>query len=167
MRTSMLTRAAAATAIAATTALVVTGTAEAAVAGPKSHPTSLSVLAHKAGAKHPSTAAAKAGSTAGAKAGSKSAKAGSTAAAKAKHRDKAAIHGVLKSGKTDLVRKVVFLDRVGAANKLTVVGKVLTNKAGIATFEVSRKTPAKYVLVFKGTGTLAPSHSGIVIVKAS
>lgn len=167
MRTSMLTRAAAATAIAATTALVVTGTAEAAVAGPKSHPTSLSVLAHKAGAKHPSTAAAKAGSTAGAKAGSKSAKAGSTAAAKAKHRDKAAIHGVLKSGKTDLVRKVVFLDRVGAANKLTVVGKVLTNKAGIATFVVSRKTPAKYVLVFKGTGTLAPSHSGIVIVKAS
>jgi hypothetical protein len=163
----MLTRAAAATAIAATTALVVTGTAEAAVAGPKSHPTSLSVLAHKAGAKHPSTAAAKAGSTAGAKAGSKSAKAGSTAAAKAKHRDKAAIHGVLKSGKTDLVRKVVFLDRVGAANKLTVVGKVLTNKAGIATFVVSRKTPAKYVLVFKGTGTLAPSHSGIVIVKAS
>jgi hypothetical protein len=145
----------------------VTGTAEAAVAGPKSHPTSLSVLAHKAGAKHPSTAAAKAGSTAGAKAGSKSAKAGSTAAAKAKHRDKAAIHGVLKSGKTDLVRKVVFLDRVGAANKLTVVGKVLTNKAGIATFVVSRKTPAKYVLVFKGTGTLAPSHSGIVIVKAS
>jgi hypothetical protein len=173
MRTSLLTRAAAATAIAATTALVMTGTADAAVAGPRSHPTSLSILAPKAGAKHAGPAAAKAGSTAAAKARTKSAKAGSTAAAKAgnkaakaRHRNKA-IHGVLKSGKTDLAREVVFLDRVGASNKLTVVGKALTNKAGVAAFVVSRKTAAKYVLVFKGTKALAPSHSGIVIVKAS
>lgn len=185
MRTSLLTRAAVVTAIAATTALAATGTADAASISAQHHPTSLSILAPRAGAKHAnkgakpaSTAAAKPASTAAAKSGAKAAakpasKSGSKPASKpdskavGKHRNKSVIRGVLKSGKAVLAREVVFLDRVAAGNKLTVAGKAITNKAGVAAFAVSRKAAGRYVLVFKGTGALSASHSAVVVVKAS
>jgi len=161
MRSALLTRAAVITASIATTAFMVTGTADAAATSPKSpksHPTSLSILMPKAGAKHAPKAAAKQAPKAAAKHAPKG----------AKHRNKAMVRGLLKSGKEGLAREVVDLDRIAAGNKLTLVGKVVTNKAGVARFLVSRKSVAvKYVLVFKGSRALAPSHSGVVVVKAS
>lgn len=161
MRSALLTRAAVVTASIATTAFMVTGTADAAATSPKnpkSHPTSLSVLMPKAGAKH----APKAGAKQAPKAAAKDSPKG------AKHRNKAMVRGLLKSGKEGLAREVVDLDRIAAGNKLALVGKAVTNKEGVARFLVSRKSAAvKYVLVFKGSSALAPSHSGVVVVKAS
>jgi hypothetical protein len=169
MRSALLTRAAVITASIATTAFMVTGTADAAATSPKSpksHPTSLSILMPKAGAKHAPKAAAKQAPKAAAKQAPKAA--AKHAPKGAKHRNKAMVRGLLKSGKEGLAREVVDLDRIAAGNKLTLVGKVVTNKAGVARFLVSRKSVAvKYVLVFKGSRALAPSHSGVVVVKAS
>jgi hypothetical protein len=167
MRSALLTRAAVVTASIATTAFMVTGTADAAATSPKNHPTSLSIVMPKAGAKHAPKAAAKQAPKAAAKHAPKAA-AKHAPKAGAKRRNKAMVRGVLRSGKEGLAREVVDLDRIAAGNKLALVGKAVTNKAGVARFLVSRKSAAvKYVLVFKGSPALAPSHSGVVIVKAS
>jgi len=75
------------------------------------------------------------------------------------------VAGTLRAGiRRGLAKEIVYLDRV-VGKKLVPVNVGLTNRAGTVAFTVRPKVTARYVLVFRGTGALARSHSGIVTVK--
>ena len=76
----------------------------------------------------------------------------------------AVVRGALAHGKTGLGGETVYLDRwVGTT--LVLVRTGLTNLAGQVAFTVKPGVTSRYELVFKGTATLAPSHSGVVTLK--
>jgi hypothetical protein len=74
------------------------------------------------------------------------------------------IRGTLAHGRTGLGGEVVYLDRWNG-KKFVAVQARLTGRAGGVAFTVSPGVTARYELVFLGTKTLAPSHSGVVTVK--
>jgi hypothetical protein len=82
------------------------------------------------------------------------------------HRDY--IGGTLRAGAlghaTGRAREVVLLDRF-YGKKLVPVRAGLTNWAGHISFTVSPDVTARYELVFRGTGKLDRTHSGVVTVK--
>ena len=126
-----LTRAASGAAVAAVTALALTGTANAAPIPVKVH-TTLSIVESRnvirAGGKD-------------------------------------VVAGTLRAGRKGLAKEIVVLDRV-VGRTLVPVNAGLTNRAGVVAFTVRPKVTARYELVFRGTGALARSHSGVVTVRA-
>jgi hypothetical protein len=75
------------------------------------------------------------------------------------------ISGVLLTGTTPLAQKIVELYRYSATDKKWLPLEVdLTGKAGKAVFTVKPKTTTEYELVFRGTLSLAASHSGVTTV---
>ena len=83
---------------------------------------------------------------------------------------------VIKDGKTAIVRgrlahdgtgeggETVYLDhRVGTT--LVDVRTGVTDASGVVAFTVEPGVTSRYELVFTGTATLAPSHSGVVTLK--
>jgi hypothetical protein len=81
------------------------------------------------------------------------------------HKHVTVIGGRLTSHNTALRGKLIFLDRVGAKNKLVIVGREHTNRFGVVRFVVDPKATTHYALVFPGTRNFHSSHSGIVTVK--
>ena len=80
--------------------------------------------------------------------------------------DKDLVAGTLRAGlRRGLPKEIVYLDRV-VGKKLVPVNVGLTNRAGTVAFTVRPKVTARYELVFRGTGALARSHSGVVTVRA-
>jgi hypothetical protein len=76
------------------------------------------------------------------------------------------VRGTLARGKTGFGKERVILDRFDG-KKLVPVQAGLTDKAGKIAFTVRPGVTARYELVFAGTKTLAPSHSGAVTVKVT
>ena len=74
------------------------------------------------------------------------------------------IRGRLAHNGTGLGSEVVDLDRWNGT-RFVAVQAGLTGKAGGVAFTVSPDVTARYELVFLGTSTLAPCHSGVVTVK--
>jgi len=83
---------------------------------------------------------------------------------------------VIKDGKTAIVGGTLDHDATGLAGETVYlehwVGKRLvgvrtgtTNAAGWVAFTVKPGATSRYELVFRGTSTLAPSHSGVVTLK--
>jgi hypothetical protein len=83
------------------------------------------------------------------------------------HKKVTVIASDLRSHKSGLVGKVVYLDRKVPGGKWTQVAKEVTGKRGGAVFVVNPAVTARFVVVFKGTANFAPSHSRVVtVVKA-
>jgi len=76
----------------------------------------------------------------------------------------AVVAGTLAHGKTGLGGETVYLDR-WVGKTLVLVRTGLTNMSGRVAFTVKPGVTSRYELVFKGTATLAPSHSGVVTLK--
>jgi hypothetical protein len=76
----------------------------------------------------------------------------------------AVVHGRLAHDGTGEGAETVYLDhRVGTT--LVDVRTGVTNAAGVVAFTVEPGVTSRYELVFKGTATLAPSHSGVVTLR--
>jgi hypothetical protein len=80
------------------------------------------------------------------------------------HKKVTVIGGDLRSHKSGLVGKVVFLDRKVPGGQWTQVGKEVTGKLGGVVFVVNPQVTARFVLVFKGDANFRPSHSRVVSV---
>ncbi len=76
----------------------------------------------------------------------------------------AVVRGRLAHGKTGEGAETVYLDH-WAGKTLVLVRTGLTNASGVVAFTVEPGVTSRYELVFKGTTTLAPSHSGVVTLK--
>jgi hypothetical protein len=74
--------------------------------------------------------------------------------------------GDLRSHRSPLRDKVLYLDRRTAGHKWVVVGKEETGKFGGARFVVDPKVKAHYALVFRGSPNFQGSHSRVVVVGA-
>ena len=140
MRTSLLTRAAAIPAIAAASALAVTGAvsgcgaaASSTHASVKTLPTSLSIDVD------PSTI---------------------------RHGQKAVVKGVLKSGHKGLAGEAIHLYwAIGAGKKFTEIATSKTTKTGALAFTVSAPSTRLCLLVFKGTSKFSASRSRVYTLK--
>ncbi len=76
----------------------------------------------------------------------------------------AVVRGTLAHGKTGLGGETVYLEH-WVGKTLVLVRTGLTNASGVVAFTVKPGTTSRYELIFKGTATLAPSHSGVVTLK--
>jgi hypothetical protein len=76
----------------------------------------------------------------------------------------AVVRGRLAHGKTGEGAETVYLDH-WVGKTLVLVRTGATNASGVVAFTVKPGTTSRYELVFKGTATLAPSHSGVVTLK--
>ena|SRR5579862_3156210 len=76
----------------------------------------------------------------------------------------AVVRGRLAHGKTGEGAETVYLDH-WVGKTLVLVRTGLTNGSGVVAFTVKPGVTSRYELVFKGTTTLAPSHSGVVTLK--
>jgi hypothetical protein len=76
----------------------------------------------------------------------------------------AVVRGTLAHGKTGLGGQTVYMDK-WVGKTLVLVRSGLTNAAGQVAFTVKPGVTSRYELIFKGTTTLAPSHSGVVTLK--
>jgi hypothetical protein len=76
----------------------------------------------------------------------------------------AVVRGTLAHGKTGEGAETVYLDH-WVGKTLVLVRTGLTNASGVVAFTVEPGVTSRYELVFKGTATLAPSHSGVVTLK--
>jgi energy-converting hydrogenase Eha subunit A len=76
----------------------------------------------------------------------------------------AVVRGTLAHAGTGLAAETVYLDKF-VGGTLVLVRSGLTGPAGGVAFTVAPGVTARFELVFKGTATLAPSHSGIVTLK--
>jgi len=81
------------------------------------------------------------------------------------HRRITLIGGELRSRRTPLRGKTVYLDGRRPGHKWVVVGHENTGRHGQVVFVVDPKITARYKLVYKGTRNFQPSHSRVVIVK--
>jgi hypothetical protein len=76
------------------------------------------------------------------------------------------VSGRLAHAGTGLAAQAVLLERWNG-KRFVAVQSGVTGPAGGVAFTVAPSVTAKYELVFLGTKTLAPSHSGVVTVKVS
>ncbi|MGH3399810.1 MAG: hypothetical protein ACRDPO_34515 [Streptosporangiaceae bacterium] len=83
------------------------------------------------------------------------------------HRRITLIGGDLRSHRTPLRGKLVFLERRTPGHKWTVIGHEATGRRGGVAFVVNPKVTARFVLVFKGSPNFQASHSRVVAVKGS
>ena len=83
------------------------------------------------------------------------------------HRRITLIGGDLRSHRTPLRGKLVFLERKTPGSKWTVIGHETTGRRGGVAFVVNPKVTAHFVLVFRGGGNFQGSHSRVVTVKGS
>lgn len=75
------------------------------------------------------------------------------------------IKGTLLTGTKPVAGRVVYLDRYSSsAKKWEAVAVDLTGKLGKVEFTVKPSSTASFELVFKGTSSLAASHSGVATV---
>jgi hypothetical protein len=80
------------------------------------------------------------------------------------HRRITLIGGDLRSHRTPLRDKVVYLERRTPGTKWTVIGHEVTNRRGGVAFVVNPKVTARFALVFKGSPNFQASHSRVVTV---
>ena len=76
----------------------------------------------------------------------------------------AVVRGRLAHGTTGEGADTVYLDH-WVGKTLVLVRTGLTNASGVVAFTVEPAVTSRYELVFTGTTTLAPSHSGVVTLK--
>jgi hypothetical protein len=76
----------------------------------------------------------------------------------------AVVRGRLAHGTTGEGAETVYLDH-WVGKTLVLVRTGLTNASGVVAFTVGPAVTSRYELIFKGTATLAPSHSGVVTLK--
>jgi len=81
-----------------------------------------------------------------------------------KHGQTAVVRGRLAHGATGEGAETVYLDH-WVGKTLVLVRSGLTNASGVVAFTVEPGVTSRYELVFTGTATLAPSHSGVVTLK--
>ena len=81
-----------------------------------------------------------------------------------KHGQTAVVRGRLAHGATGEGAETVYLDH-WVGKTLVLVRTGLTNGSGVVAFTVEPGVTSRYELVFTGTTTLAPSHSGVVTLR--